>query len=97
VQMDEVTQQNGALVEEAAAASASLDEQAKALDNLVSFFKVGEDAERSIQAQLKQSQLHTRQLHSKAASRFRTPRREHGDAQHSTSGKISDDGSWEEF
>ncbi|MGD8567887.1 MAG: methyl-accepting chemotaxis protein [Gammaproteobacteria bacterium] len=96
VQMDEVTQQNGALVEEAAAASASLDEQAKALDNLVSFFKVGENAERSIQAQLQQSQDRARHLHSKAANRFRTTRPEHGE-QHQTSGKVSDDGSWEEF
>ena len=40
--MDEVTQQNAALVEEAAAASESLDEQAKGLDDLMTFFKVDE-------------------------------------------------------
>ncbi len=39
-QMDEVTQQNAALVEEAAAASESLDEQARGLDQLMSFFKI---------------------------------------------------------
>ncbi|MEK6747966.1 MAG: methyl-accepting chemotaxis protein [Pseudomonadota bacterium] len=41
-QMDEVTQQNAALVEEAAAASESLDEQAKALEQLMQFFKLAQ-------------------------------------------------------
>jgi methyl-accepting chemotaxis protein len=39
-QMDEVTQQNAALVEEAAAAAGSLQEQAATLEQLVSTFKV---------------------------------------------------------
>jgi len=39
-QMDEVTQQNAALVEEAAAAASSLEDQAKALDSAVAVFKV---------------------------------------------------------
>ncbi|WJW76425.1 methyl-accepting chemotaxis protein [Thiohalobacter sp. IOR34] len=43
MQMDEVTQQNAALVEEAAAASQSLDEQGARLTNLISFFKTGEE------------------------------------------------------
>ena len=38
-QMDEVTQQNAALVEEAAAASESMDEQARGLQKLMDFFK----------------------------------------------------------
>jgi methyl-accepting chemotaxis protein I, serine sensor receptor len=41
-QMDQVTQQNAALVEEAAAAAASLKEQAENLSATVSVFKVGE-------------------------------------------------------
>ncbi|MFT5533301.1 MAG: methyl-accepting chemotaxis protein [Candidatus Paceibacteria bacterium] len=40
-QMDEVTQQNAALVEEAAAAAGSMQEQATALAEVVSIFKVG--------------------------------------------------------
>ena len=40
VSMDEVTQQNAALVEEAAAASKSMEEQADALQQLMGFFKV---------------------------------------------------------
>jgi aerotaxis receptor len=40
-QMDEVTQQNAALVEEAAAAAESLEQQAKELTGAISIFKVG--------------------------------------------------------
>jgi methyl-accepting chemotaxis protein len=41
-QMDEVTQQNAALVEEAAAASQSMQEQASNLASVVGFFKTGQ-------------------------------------------------------
>lgn len=41
-QMDEITQQNAALVEEAAASVASLEDQAHALDRSVSVFKLAE-------------------------------------------------------
>ena len=41
-QMDGVTQQNSALVEEAAAAAGSLQDQAATLAQLVSVFKVGD-------------------------------------------------------
>jgi methyl-accepting chemotaxis protein len=41
-QMDEVTQQNAALVEEAAAAAGSLQEQAQRLAEAVSVFKINE-------------------------------------------------------
>jgi methyl-accepting chemotaxis protein len=40
-QMDEVTQQNAALVEQAAAASQSMQDQAVALAAVVGFFKTG--------------------------------------------------------
>lgn len=40
IQMDDVTQQNAALVEEAAAAAESLEEQSQALSDAVSLFKV---------------------------------------------------------
>jgi len=39
-QMDEVTQQNAALVEEAAAAAQSLDDQVKTLQQAVAIFRV---------------------------------------------------------
>ncbi len=44
MQMDEVTQQNAALVEEAAAASESMNDQARNLTQLMEFFNIGEQA-----------------------------------------------------
>ena len=44
-QMDEVTQQNSALVEENAATAKTLEHQAKAMDERVSFFKLASSAE----------------------------------------------------
>ena len=43
VQMDDMTQQNAALVEETAAASASLEEQASSLVKAISIFKLGNE------------------------------------------------------
>lgn len=42
-QMDEMTQQNAALVEEAAAAGESLDEQGKSLQQMMAFFNTGQE------------------------------------------------------
>ena len=42
-QMDEVTQQNSALVEENAATAKTLEQQAKAMDERVAFFQLGDD------------------------------------------------------
>ena len=49
-QMDQMTQQNAALVEEAAAASQSVGEQASELNELVGFFQVGEASVAPLQA-----------------------------------------------
>ncbi|MCG8708869.1 Tar ligand binding domain-containing protein [Brenneria sp. 4F2] len=46
VEMDSVTQQNAALVEESTAASASLEEQARRLTEIVSIFKLSDSVER---------------------------------------------------
>ncbi|MBI1204582.1 MAG: HAMP domain-containing protein [Rhodopseudomonas sp.] len=43
-QMDEVTQQNSALVEENAATARTLEHQAKAMDDQVAFFQIGHDS-----------------------------------------------------
>ena len=51
VQMDNVTQQNAALVEEAAAAAASLHEQSNLLTQLVSVFALGGDAAGAVRTQ----------------------------------------------
>ena len=50
-QMDEVTQQNSALVEENAATAKTLEHQAKAMDERVSFFKLASTAEERQAAQ----------------------------------------------
>ena len=42
--MDEVTQQNSALVEENAAAAKSLEQQSQGMEQRVSFFRVGDKA-----------------------------------------------------
>ncbi|MBK5929712.1 methyl-accepting chemotaxis protein [Halochromatium salexigens] len=47
-QMDEVTQQNAALVEQTATASASLEDQTRDLAEAVAFFNVGEQASTSL-------------------------------------------------
>ena len=46
-QMDEVTQQNAALVEEAAAASEAMDEQARNLSEMMGFFKLSDAQEQA--------------------------------------------------
>ena len=47
-QMDEMTQQNAALVEQAAAASESLDDQGKSLQRLMSFFEVDDESDEPV-------------------------------------------------
>jgi hypothetical protein len=47
--MDQVTQQNAALVEEAAAAASSLQEQASGLSQVVSVFRLGQEQHRAPQ------------------------------------------------
>jgi methyl-accepting chemotaxis protein len=49
-QMDEVTQQNAALVEENTAAAQSMVEQAESLEQLMSFFRLSEEGEESTYA-----------------------------------------------
>jgi methyl-accepting chemotaxis protein len=49
-QMDEVTQQNASLVEEAAAASRSMEEQAQRMVQIMSFFRTGAAATRGATA-----------------------------------------------
>jgi methyl-accepting chemotaxis protein len=44
--MDEVTQQNSALVEENAATAKTLEHQAKAMDEQVAFFQIGASEQR---------------------------------------------------
>ena len=66
-QMDEVTQQNAALVEEAAAAAGSLQEQAATLADVVSIFKVGQQAAAHATASAPRPAMHERMSASPAA------------------------------
>jgi len=54
--MDEMTQQNAALVEESSAASRSMSEEAKSMNELISFFRIekGHEISESIQGHTSQ-------------------------------------------
>ena len=86
-QMDEVTQQNAALVEEAAAASESLDDQARGLDNLMTFFTLSaaDSAQRAA----------PRVAAAPAAPAAAAPRAARPAARKPA--PVSDDSEWEEF
>ena len=95
-QMDQVTQQNAALVEEAAAASESMDEQARGLSELITFFKIDQN-----------SSGHTMQMNTQSSAKMApqaAPARQPQapSAARSTppaprSGGAADDGEWEDF
>lgn len=93
MQMDEVTQQNAALVEEAASASESLDEQAKGLQNLMEFFRVNEQAggSRFQTASRTQQRSAAQKVAPKPASK--TAKRTNNNA----SKPPASDGEWQEF
>ena len=86
-QMDEVTQQNAALVEEAAAAAESLEEQARGLVQAVAVFNLGKSAGRA------PSSLRSTKLEAPAAkpARMSTPPRK------AVAAPMGEDDSWEEF
>lgn len=105
-QMDEVTQQNAALVEEAAAASESMSEEANTLNNLVATFSLDEQAGASVQDS--QSKVSTEQTEDerRAANRPWTQGEEPDEVNASVQlpakkvalgGGELDDSDWKEF
>ena len=84
-QMDEMTQQNAALVEQAAASSESMNDQAAALDDLIGFFKTGDNNRRQSAPSAAARQAAPRRSAAAPAPR-RKPRRQ-----------DTDDSEWEEF
>ncbi len=80
-QMDEMTQQNAALVEEAAASSEAMNDQASALDDLIGFFKTGENTRRPAAS----AQYATRPAAASPASARRPASKDNGGSE------------WEEF
>ena len=89
MQLDEVTQQNAALVEEAAAASEAMDEQARGLQELMTFFKTGDDAGKIAPSQSRARTDEKRQLRPKPAIRTETTQKR--------SAVKDDNEDWEEF
>lgn len=76
-QMDEMTQQNAALVEEAAASSEAMTNQARGMDDLMGFFNVGTQAAAQAQPQASAhaAQSAPRQASKQPAATRSTPRR----------------------
>ena len=96
-QMDEVTQQNAALVEEAAAASQSLQEQAGKLASVVGTFKLGHDQGNATQQStpVRHAPATQRPAPRKTAPLKLVARRDPGPARSTAS--TSAGGDWEEF
>ena len=89
MQMDEMTQQNAALVEEAASASESMEEQARNLLKLIGFFKVGNDVvSHSPQPAVQ---------HAAAPASAPQPAARSNPAPAAPSSSADDDGEWAEF
>ena len=87
MQMDEMTQQNAALVEEAASASESMEEQAKGMMKLMEFFNVGDTAGAFVAPQTTHAAAPKRPVVSKPA-RSSAPKPRAPDAE---------DSEWDEF
>ena len=84
-QMDEMTQQNAALVEEASAAGESMSEQARAMKQLLSFFRLDDRGQPALmKPQSAQASLPNRSSSSSSGSSRNAP-------------SVSDDEEWEEF
>jgi len=104
-QMDEVTQQNAALVEEAAAASASMQDQAANLATTVAVFKLEQGAQTGLSAkpaQRKQVSVTNTQSVSKVAklsnkSFAQSSSMAHGGGAQAANQPKSADQDWEEF
>ena len=95
--MDEVTQQNAALVEEAASASESLDEQARTLEDLVSFFNLGEGGNQTSQNTRRRVEKTTAEKRERSSgSRNRVQSKDIRRNARSTP-VADDDSEWEEF
>lgn len=90
-QMDEMTQENASLVEEAAAASETMGGQAEELKRLVSFFKLGQNNEGHQVAHLSQPQTASDQQSTSFSAQAAPKALGH------VSGHADDDGEWKDF
>ncbi|MBO6703655.1 MAG: methyl-accepting chemotaxis protein [Pseudomonadales bacterium] len=101
LQMDDMTQQNASLVEEAAAASATVDSQARELRDLVSFFKIAGDESRTakrakatFEREQYREMLEPQTTRAAAPPPAPTPRLERPAPNRDT---FNDDDEWEQF
>ena len=90
-QMDGVTQQNAALVEQAAAAAESLQDQAARLEEAVSLFKLGQQAQARVKPQLRKASASARQAPLLSAGSVAKPAARHKAATQ----PLAED--WEQF
>ena len=86
-QMDEMTQQNAALVEQAAAASESLEEQGKGLQRLMTFFTTGAESSAPV----------AKKVIAKAKPASAEPRAKVVPKARASAPKSPDDDEWDEF
>ncbi|MFW5451295.1 MAG: methyl-accepting chemotaxis protein [Methylophagaceae bacterium] len=99
-QMDEMTQQNAALVEQAAAASESLDDQGKNLERLMSFFTTSEDIETDVEPKpvaKKVTKKAAPKAKSKAAAKKAPAKKAAAKAKQAPPVVSEDDDEWDEF
>jgi methyl-accepting chemotaxis protein len=99
-QMDQVTQQNAALVEEAAAAAASLQEQASGLSQVVSVFKLDQEQRHHAAPARRVAPAHARtalRQPPRAKQAIAAPQRRQAAAPQLAMAGASAAGDWEEF
>lgn len=98
LQMDDMTQQNASLVEEAAAASETVDSQAQELKKLVSFFKLGSNEQHHQQRYRRNRQQweSNDNFAAKLASRLTSPLKGQKSGR-SADEQLAMEGNWEEF
>jgi methyl-accepting chemotaxis protein len=96
IQMDNVTQQNAALVEQAAAAAGSMQEQARNLSTVVSVFKLRDgEAPMALAATAQPRKMKAASPKTKTAAR--SARQPGATAALPLTAKATDNGDWEEF
>jgi methyl-accepting chemotaxis protein len=93
-QMDEMTQQNAALVEEAAASSKSMEEQSQALLDQVAFFNNGEEEQ---PAPTQRKRAPSRNVNTASRSSARPNSRRPAERTRPSRVKTDSDKEWEEF
>ena len=96
-QMDEMTQQNAALVEEAAASSKSMEEQSQALLDQVAFFNNNSEPEPEVRTPARRERPQPTSRASRSQPTSRAPARKSRPAPKASRAKTDSDQEWEEF